>query len=162
MNSLRLAALFLVCFTLTGASLLHAKDKDKVRVVLVSKVEAAKGRMREKTATEWMTVAELEKLNDTKKAEKQQLIYFEYHGGRDKWRGIYTDKVMLVGWSWWTFNGEHEMEAKVNEQMDKGLMPAFIGRSGNWYSMLFVTPQDLPAARKVLDELGVGEPKLKR
>ena len=71
MNSLPLAALTVVCFTLTGASIIHAKDKDKVRVVLVSKVEAAKGRMREKTATEWMTVADLKKLNDTKKAEKQ-------------------------------------------------------------------------------------------
>ena len=160
MNSIRFAVLFVACVVLSEATAVMGKDE--VRVVSVSRVETAKSKEREKTATDWMSVEELTKLNDTKQGQKQQLIYFEYHGGRDKWRGVYTDKVMLRGFTWWTFGGENEMEAKVNEEMEKGLQPAFIARSGNWYSMLFVTPDQYAEARKILDELGVGMPKLKK
>ena len=161
MNSIRFAGLLSFLWILLAAvPALHGRDE--VRVVSVSKVDAAKNRLREQTATEWMTVADLTKLNETKKGEKQQIIFFEYHAARDMWRGVYTDKIMLRGFSWWTFGGENEMEEKVNVEMKRGLQPAFIARSGNWYSMLFVTPEQYAETRKILDELGVGEPKLKK
>ncbi len=154
----------LAIMSVTGVLLLNstvATAKDEVRVVSISKVAAAKNDDREKNATDWMPVQQLTKLNETKQAQKQQIIFFEYHAGRDMWRGVYTDKIMLQGYSWWTFGGENEMEQKVNEEIKKGLKPAFIARSGNWYSMLFVTPGQFTETRKILDELGVGEPKLK-
>ena len=159
MKNIRLALMSVVWVALWGADAVSGKDE--VRVVSVSKVAAAKGSLRDKGATDWMPVEQLRKLNDTKRGQKQQIIFFEYHAGRDMWRGIYTDKVMLRGFSWWTFGGENEMEAKVNEEMKSGLQPAFIARSGNWYSMLFVNPDQYGEARKILDELGVSEPKLK-
>jgi hypothetical protein len=159
MKNTRLAMLSVALVILWGSTI--ANGKDEVRVVSVSKVSAAKNDDREKTATDWMPVQQLTKLNDTKRTQKQQIIFFEYHAGRDMWRGVYTDKLMLGGYSWWTFGGENEMEQKVNEEIKKGLKPAFIARSGNWYSMLFVTPEQYTETRKILDELGVGEPKLK-
>jgi hypothetical protein len=159
MKNIRLAVLSVTWIFLLGTNAVIGKDE--VRVVSVSKIAAAKSGMRDKTATDWMPVEQLRKLNDTKRGQKQQIIFFEYHAGRDMWRGVYTDKLMLQGFSWWTFGGENEMEAKVNEEIKKGLQPAFIGRSGIWYSMLFVNPDQYAEARKILDELGVGEPKLK-
>ena len=79
-----------------------------------------------------------------------------------KWRGVYTDKLMLNGFSWWIYYGQNEMEAKVNEEMGKGLLPAFIARGGNSYAMLFVMPEQFADARKILTDLGIGEPKLKK
>jgi hypothetical protein len=161
MKRTSLAALTVVAILFGLAIPLQAKDGD-VRVVSPSKVEAAKGRLREKTATDWLTEADLKKLNEEKRAKNEQIIFFEYHLGRDKWRGIYTDKVLLRGFSWWIYYGANEMEAKVNEEVAAGRQAAFIARSGNYYSMLFVTPEQYPEARKILDELGIGEPKLKK
>jgi FtsZ-interacting cell division protein YlmF len=49
----------------------------------------------------------------------------------------------------------------MNEEIKKGLKPAFIAKNRKVYSMLFVTPEQYTETRKILDELGVGEPKLK-
>jgi hypothetical protein len=160
MNSIRRAVLSVICVGIAGTAAVEGKDQ--MRVAAESKVESGKGRLREKSATDWLTLEELRALNDKKEGEKQQLIYFEYHGGRAKWRAVYTDKVMFSGYYWWVAGGENEMEAKLNEQMAAGLQPAFITRSGNWYAMLFVTPDQFVEARKVLDELGIGAPKLKK
>ena len=151
---------FAACLCLAISPLLRAKDE--VRVVLTSKIDAAKLHLREKSATPWMTEADLKKLNETKRGQNQQLIYFEYHSALGKWRAVYTDKLLLAGFSWWIYYGQNEMEAKVNEEMKKGLKPAFIARSGNGYAMLFVKPEQFDQARAILDELGIGEPRLKK
>jgi hypothetical protein len=135
-----------------------AKD---VRIAFTSKIEAAKGRLRDKAATEWMPVEQLKTLTTDNRAKGKQLYYCEYHGGKDAWRGFYTDKIKFDGYSYWTYNGENEMEAKVNQEIAKGMKPIFIVRSGNWYSMIFVQPEQFAEARKLLDEIGIGEPKLK-
>lgn len=160
MKLIRVATMLAACLVLADVPALSAKDS--VRVVFNSKIDPAKLHLRDKAASDWMTEKEIKAKNDAKRAEKQQIIYFEYNGARGKWRAIYTDKVMLNGYSWWCFYGQNEMEAKVNSQMATGLVPAFIARSGNAYAMLFVKPEQLADARKVLDELGVGEPKLKK
>jgi len=160
MKWISLATLLAACLMLADVSSLSAKDA--VRVVFNSKIDAAKLHLRDKAASEWMTEKEIKAHTDSKRAEKQQLIYFEYNGARDKWRAIYTDKVMLKGYSWWCYYGQNEMEAKVNVEMAKGMVPAFIARSGNAYALLFVKPDQLAEARTVLDELGIGEPKLKK
>jgi hypothetical protein len=147
--------------TLVLGLLVTAHAKDGVRVAFTSKIEAAKGRIRDKAATEWMPVEKLEKLTTENRAKGKQLIYCEYHGGKDAWRGFYTEKVKFAGYSYWTYHGEREMEEKVNEEMAKGMKPTFIARSGNWYSMMFVRPDQYAEARKLLDEIGIGEPKLK-
>lgn len=138
-----------------------ALAKDKVRVVSESKVAAAKGQLREKASTEWMLVDDLKKLSNENREKGKQLLYFEYHIGKDKWRAIFTDKVKFQGFSWWVFYGKNEMEEKVNSEMENGLKPAFIARSGAAYAMLFVKPEQLEEAHKALEEIGVGEPKLK-
>jgi hypothetical protein len=53
------------------------------------------------------------------------------------------------------------MESKLNNEIKLGRQPAFITREGTAYAMLFVAPEHLASARKELDALGVGEPKLK-
>jgi len=78
-----------------------------------------------------------------------------------KWCGACTDKLMLDGFSWWIDYGQNEMEAKANEEMGEGLQPAFIARSGNSYAMLFAMPEQFDEARKILTDLGIGEPRLK-
>jgi hypothetical protein len=54
------------------------------------------------------------------------------------------------------------MEAKLNNEIKLGRQPAFITREGNAYAMLFVTPEHLEPARKELEALGVGEPKIRK
>lgn len=134
---------------------------DKVRIVTLSKVEAAKGRMREKLFTDWMTEPQLQQAIAKGKAGKQQVLFFEYNGPRDKWRAIITDKFSLRDFSWWALFGEPAIEAKLNEEMKEGRRPAFIARNGNYFSMLTVGPSEYETARKELAELGVGEPKVK-
>lgn len=153
--------LVVATLTLFCVGVPQAQAKDKVRVVSESKVAAAKGQLREKAATEWMTVEDLRKLTSTNRDAGKQIIYFEYHIGKDKWRAIFTDKVKFQGYSWWVFYGKNEMEEKVNAEIENGLKPAFIARSGAAYAMLFVKPEQLEEAHKALEELGVGEPKLK-
>jgi|GEM_PF-6097103 len=63
-----LIALSVASLVLAGAPQLQAADG--VRVVLVSKVDGAKGRLREKSATPWMIEAELTKLNETRREQK--------------------------------------------------------------------------------------------
>ena len=153
---------WLLCASLILTAISTPQAKDGVKVSSISKIEAAKGRLREGSATDWVTEPELKKLNEQKRAQKQQLIFFEYHTGRDKWRGIYTDKIVFQGFSWWIMYGENEMEEKVTSEVAKGMEPAFISRSGNYYAMLFVRPDQYDAARKVLDEYGIGAPKIKK
>ena len=159
MKTLSLIVVSAVSLMLVGVHQVAAKDK--VRVVSESKVAAAKGLLREKAASEWMDVKQIEKLSNENQVKGKQLIYFEYHIGKDQWRAIYTDKVILLGYSWWVFYGKNEMEEKVNSEIENGLTPAFIARSGAAYAMLFVKPEQLAEARKVLEELGVSEPKLR-
>lgn len=153
---------WLLCAGSSFALIARSDAKDGVRVVSISKIDAAKARLREAGATDWVTEPELKKINEEKRGQKQQLVFFEYHIGRDKWRGVYTDKALFRGFSWWIIYGENEMEAKVNEEVGKGMEPAFIARSGNYYAMLFVTPEQYADARKALDDLGVGAPKIKK
>lgn len=144
---------------LSTASLTAAPNN--VRIVTLSKVEAAKGRMREKLFTDWMTEPQLQEAVAKGKAGRQQVLFFEYNGPRDKWRAILTDKVVFRDFSWWALFGEPAIEAKLNEEMKQGRKPAFIARNGNYFSMLTVGPDDYPTARKELAELGIGEPKVK-
>lgn len=138
-----------------------AETSGKVRIVTLSKVEASKGRMREKLFSEWLTEPALKDYINQNKAGKKQVLFFEYNGPRDKWRAIVTDKVAFQNYSWWAMYGENGIEAKLNEELKSGLKPVFIARNGNYYSMLLVDPVDLEAARKALSGLGIGEPKLK-
>ncbi|MDB6117742.1 MAG: hypothetical protein JWO08_1523 [Verrucomicrobiaceae bacterium] len=160
MNALRSLLRLVACSVMIGTSFSLAADK--MRVVSPSKVDAAKLRVRDKAASEWMTEPDLKKNNEAMAAENKQLVYFEYHVGKDKWRAIYSDKIKFSGFSWWVFYGGNEMEAKVNVEMSKGLEPAFVVRSGNSYAMLFVRPEQMEDIKKILDEYGVGQPRLKK
>lgn len=146
--------------TFSAVSALSAKDD--VRLSYPSKVAAAKGKEREKLFTEWMTNQDITAHVEAMGKKGQQILFFEYNAPRDKWRALFSNKVdFRGGYSWWVFYGEKEMESKLNNEIKLGRQPVFITREGNAYAMLFVTPEHLASARKELDALGIGEPKLK-
>jgi len=156
MNYLRL--LPLVCLF----GFLPASDAaDKPVKVKPSKVSAAKGRDREKLFTPWMTQNELAKLNDEKEKGSEQMIYFEYHEGKREYRAIHSKAIRFNGWWWNTTYGEKEMEDEVNTYKARGYAPLFVVLEGNYYRMLFVKPEQISEAQKILKELGVEPPALK-
>jgi hypothetical protein len=145
---------------LSATSSLSAKDE--VRLSYPSKVSAAKGKEREKLFSEWMTNQDITAHVEEMGKKGQQILFFEYNAATDKWRALFSTKVDFQGtYSWWVFYGQQEMESKLNNELRLGRQPAFITREGNAYAMLFVAPEHLASARKELDALGVGEPKLK-
>lgn len=126
-----------------------------------SKVSSAKSRMREQHFTEWCSFAELTKLSDSKRANGEQMIYFEYHEGKMAYRAIFSKAIQFNGWWRSTIAGEREMQNKVNFYKEQGFEPLFVVLEGNYYSMLFVRPDQLEAARKLTAELGIEPPVLK-
>jgi hypothetical protein len=147
--------------TFSAISTLSAKDE--VQLAYPSKVAAAKGKEREKLFSEWMTNQDITAHVEEMGKKGQQILFFEYNSPRDKWRALFSSKVSFRGgYSWWVFYGEKEMEAKLNNEIKLGRQPAFITREGNAYAMLFVTPEHLEPARKELEALGVGEPKIRK
>jgi hypothetical protein len=65
------------------------------------------------------------------------------------------------GASWNTTYGEKEMEDEVNTYKARGYAPLFVVLEGNYYRMLFVKPEQISEAQKLLKELGVEPPALK-
>ena len=155
-------AWIVVCVIL--AALIQAQGKDEVRVSYPSKVEASKGKEREKLFTPWMTSEALLTQTEEKRSKGEQIIYFEYNSATTQTRAIYVSKLKLNGpYSRWSFTSEPAMEEKLNSEIKSGLQPAFVVRNiSGAYTMLFVSPQDLNAVRKELALLGIGEPRLKK
>ena len=138
---------------------LHAADK--AVHVKPSKVSSAKSRDREKLFTEWIKATEFEKLADAKRAGGEQMIYFEYHEGKNAFRAIFTKAIQFNGWFRLTIYSEKEMEKTVNDYKKKGFEPLFVVLEGNYYRMIFVKPEQLEAARKLISDLGIEAPVLK-
>jgi len=154
----------LLCLSFVGllSVVSSVSAKDEVRLSYPSKVAASKGKEREKLFSKWMTTPDITAHVEEMGNKGQQILFFEYNAATDKWRALFSTKVDFQGaYSWWVFYGEQEMESKLNNEIRLGRKPAFITREGNAYAMLFVAPEHLAAARKELDALGVGEPKLK-
>ncbi|MCW0220742.1 MAG: hypothetical protein OJI67_20610 [Prosthecobacter sp.] len=138
---------------------LHAADKPVH--VKPSKVSSAKSRDREKLFTEWMKADEFDKLSDTKRTGGEQMLYFEYHEGKNAFRAIFTKAILFNGWWRLTIYSEKEMEKTVNDYKKKGFEPLFVVLEGNYYRMIFVKPEQLEAARKLISDLGIEAPVLK-
>ncbi|MES2593793.1 MAG: hypothetical protein V4662_00575 [Verrucomicrobiota bacterium] len=126
-----------------------------------SKVSAAKGREREKLFTEWMPQNTLVRLNDEKNKSGEQMIYFEYHEGKDQYRAIHSKAIDLRGWSWNTLHGEKDMEDQVSLNKSRGTEPAFVVLERNYYQMMFVQPEQLSDVQKILKDLGIEPPTVK-
>lgn len=157
MNYLRLL-LPIVCL-LNFVSVADAADKPlKVKP---SKVSAAKSRDREKLFTDWMKMNDLIKMNDEKEKAGEQMVYYEYHEGKEQYRGIHSKAIKFNGFWWRTVSGEKDMEDEVKTYKARGYDPLFIVLEGNFYRMLFVKPEQLAAAQKILKELGVEPPVVK-
>ena len=79
-------------------------------------------------------------------------------------RAIYVSKLKLTGpYSRWFYTSESAMEEKLNSEIKSGLQPAFVVRNiSGAYTMLLVSPPDMPAVRAELTTLGIGEPRLKK
>lgn len=148
--------------SLVVITLLPAQAKDEVRMSYPSKVEASKGKEREKLFTPWMTTEALRTQVDEKRSKGEQIVFFEYSGNQA--RAIFVNKLKLTGpYSRWIMSTEQAMEEKLNSEIKGGLQPAFIVRNtSGGYTMLFVSPGDLENVRKELKELGIGEPRLKK
>ena len=126
-----------------------------------SKVSSAKGREREKLFTDWMPQNDLVRLNEVKQKSGEQMVYFEYHEGKRQFRAIHSKSILFRGWYWDTVYGEKEMEEEVNLYKFRGYEPAFVVLERNFYQILFVRPEQLSEAQKVLKDLGVEPPTLK-
>ena len=161
-KTLPFAGLF-IALLLIATEPLNAKE-EHVRLSYPSKVEASKGKEREKLFTPWMSTDALRAQVEEKRGKGEQIIYFEYNSGASEARAIYVNKIKLTGpYSRWYMNTEQAMEDKLNSEMKSGLQPAFIVRNiSGTYIMLFVSPGDLEAVRAQLKELGIGEPRLKK
>ena len=144
--------------------LIPAQAKDQVRVSYPSKVEASKGKEREKLFTPWMSNDALRAHTDEKRGKGEQIIYFEYNSATMQSRAIYVSKLKLTGpYSRWFYTSESAMEEKLNSEIKSGLQPAFVVRNiSGAYTMLLVSPPDMPAVRAELTTLGIGEPRLKK
>ncbi len=144
--------------------LIPVQAKDEVRVSYPSKVEASKGKEREKLFTPWMTTDALRTHTEERRGKGEQIIYFEYNGATMQSRAIYVSKLKLTGpYSRWYYTSESAMEQKLNSEIKSGLQPAFVVRNiSGAYTMLLVSPQDMANVRVELMTLGIGEPKLKK
>jgi hypothetical protein len=134
---------------------------NKAVKVKPSKVNSAKGREREKLFTDWLPQNDLVKLNDDKEKNNEQMIYFEYHEGKRKFRAIHSKAIKLRGWWWNTLYGEKEMEEEVNLYRSRGFEPAFVVLERNFYQILFVKPDQLAETQKLLKDIGIEPPTLK-
>lgn len=126
-----------------------------------SKVSSAKGRDREKLFTEWMPIAALRALNDQKREAGEQMVYFEYHEGKEQYRAIHSKGVRFNGWYWDVIYSEKTMEEEVASYKARGFAPAFVVLERNFYQALFVKPEQLSDAQKILKELGIEPPTVK-
>ncbi|GAA5139644.1 hypothetical protein GCM10023213_20670 [Prosthecobacter algae] len=151
----------LLCLLLTAAFSQPAQAADKPVRVKPSKVSSAKSREREKLFTEWMKADAMAKLSDAKRETGEQMIYYEYHEGKEAYRAIFSKAIQFNGWWRSTIYSEKEMEATVNDYKTKGYAPLFVVLEGNYYSMIFVKPEQLDAARKLTLELGIEPPVVK-
>ncbi|WP_397384703.1 hypothetical protein [Prosthecobacter sp.] len=154
-----------IVFSLGLFAMLPAQAKDEtVRLSYPSKVEASKGKEREKLFSPWMTSESLRTFIEEKRAKGEQIVFFEYNNATGQSRGIFVSKLKLSGpFSRWSFTNEAAMEEKLNNEIKAGLQPAFISRNvSGAFSMLFVSPGDLVAVRAELTKLGIGEPRLKK
>jgi len=126
-----------------------------------SKVSSAKSRDREKLFTDWMTQNELVKMNDEREKAGEQMISYEYHEGKRQFRAIHSKAIKFNGWWWSTESGEKDMEDEVKTYKARGYDPLFVVLEGNFYCMLFVKPDQLAAAQKILKDLGIEPPVVK-
>lgn len=157
MNYLRLLLPIVCLLNFVSA----ADAADKPLKVKPSKVSAAKSRDREKLFTDWMKMNDLIKMNDEKEKAGEQMVYYEYHEGKEQYRGIHSKAIKFNGFWWRTVSGEKDMEDEVKTYKARGYEPLFIVLEGNFYRMLFVKPEQLAAAQKILKELGVEPPVVK-
>ena len=104
---------------------------------------------------------ELLKLNDTKAKTGDYLVYFEYHEGKEQFRAIHSKLAPISGYWWRSISGEKEMEDEVKTYKARGYEPLFVVLEGNYYQMLFVKPNQVAAAQKVLKDLGIEPPEVK-
>lgn len=161
MNLLPLKQLLLGLLLLAVALPSASQAADKPVKVRPSKVSSAKGRDREKLFSEWLSADGMKKLSDSKLAGGEQMIYYEYHEGKEAYRAIFSKGIRFNGWWRSTISGERDMEATVNEYKGKGFAPLFVVLEGNFYSMLFVRPEQLDAAQKLIAPLGIEPPVVK-
>lgn len=153
-----------IVLTLALIAFLPAQAKDEVvRLSYPSKVEAAKGKEREKLFSPWMTSEAMRSFVDDKRTKGEQIVFFEYNNTNGQSRGIFGKLKLNGPYSRYSFTNEAIMEEKLNNEIKAGLQPAFISRNlSGAYSMLFVSPADMTAVRAELTKLGVGEPRLKK
>lgn len=153
-----------IVFSLVMLSLMPAQAKDEtVRLSYPSKVEASKGKEREKLFSPWMTGEAMRSFIDDKRTKGEQIVFVEYNNTNGQSRGIFVKLKLSGPFSRYSFTNEAAMEEKLNNEIKAGLQPAFISRNvSGAYSMLFVSPGDLVAVRAELTKLGVGEPRLKK
>lgn len=138
-----------------------ASAADKPVKVKPSKVSSAKSRDREKLFTDWLKEKEMTQLSDTKREAGEQMIYYEYHEGKEAYRAIFSKAIKFNGWWRSTIYSEKEMEQTVNDYKARGYAPLFVVLEGNYYRMIFVKPEQLDAARKLILDLGIEAPVVK-
>ena len=120
-----------------------------------SKIDYAKKNSWDAVASKWMSSKELKNYIQDLKDDKKQVIFIDYNGAQ--YRGLFSDKVKYKGYYWMERHSQQTMSEDIAYYKKKGMEPSYIYRSGGGYTAVFVNPEQMEEARKVLGELGIGE-----
>jgi hypothetical protein len=125
-----------------------------------SKIAFAKKHAWEALATKWMSPEELKKYVEDTNNDHKQMIFVDFNGVN--YRGLFSDKIKYEGWYYVEVFEEKAMSREIAKYKGEGFEPSYIYKNAGIYTAVFVTPGQLPQARKLLDELGIGPATVKK
>ena len=120
-----------------------------------SKIDYAKKNTWDAVASKWMSSKDLKNYIQDLKDEKKQLIFIDYNGAQ--YRGLFSDKVKYRGYYWLERHSQQTMAEDIAYEKKRGMEPSYIYKNAGGFTAVFVTPEQMGEARKVLGELGIGE-----
>lgn len=139
------------------------KAADRPEKIKPWNVRASKARDREKLYTEWMTGPELDQLVASKRRSNTgQIIFYEYSTEKRKFRAIFTDQIPAGPSGWTGAYGKDAVAKEVTRRKGLGQeLLCLTFRPPEKYEMVFLPTDKIPAARKILESLGVEAPAAK-
>jgi hypothetical protein len=124
-----------------------------------SKITYAKKNSWEALASKWMSSNDLRGYVEDQKNENKQMIFVDYNGAQ--YRGLFSDKIKYKGWYYVEVFTESEMAKEITYYKKRGFEPSYIYKNAGGYTCVFVTPEQVGEARKLLNDLGIGTPTVK-
>ena len=120
-----------------------------------SKITYAKKNTWEAVASKWMSSDALKNHVEDQKKNNQQMIFVDYNGAQ--YRGLFSDKIKFKGWFYVEVFSEKSMAGEIAYYKKRGMEPTYIYKNAGGYTAIFVNPEQVGEARKLLADLGIGE-----